>query len=108
VAQFVLCTAPQPGRSQFFIFEQYILVVFINNLKCKCMCGIQSNTNCYSFSSCAYYTLSDMFRPFYNGHLQASILADVNTIVTRNIRDLVSRAKLAIYYHILVGAIVVN
>jgi hypothetical protein len=36
--------------------------------------GIQSNTTCYSFSNGVYYTLSDMFRPFYNGHLQASML----------------------------------
>jgi hypothetical protein len=50
-----------------------------------------------------------MFRPFYNGHLQASILGGVvNTTVIRNIRDLVSRAKTAVYYHILVGVIVVN
>jgi hypothetical protein len=44
-----------------------------------------------------------MFRPFYNGHLQASILGGaVNTIVIRNIRDLVSRVKSAVYYHIFV------
>jgi hypothetical protein len=50
-----------------------------------------------------------MFRPFYKGHLQASILGGVvNTIVMRNIRDLVSRAKTAVYYHISVGVIVVN
>jgi hypothetical protein len=50
-----------------------------------------------------------MFRPFYNGHLQASILGGaVNTVVIRNIRDLVSCAKLAVYYHILVGVIVVK
>jgi tryptophan synthase alpha subunit len=50
-----------------------------------------------------------MFRPFYNGHLQASILGGVvNTTVIRNIRDLVSRAKTAVYYHILVGVRVVN
>jgi hypothetical protein len=50
--------------------------------------GIQSNTTCYSFSNGVYYTLSDMFRPFYNGHLQASILGGaVNTIVIRNIRE---------------------
>jgi hypothetical protein len=50
-----------------------------------------------------------MFRPFYNGHPQASILGGaVNTIVIRNIRDLVSRVKTAVYYHILVGVIVVN
>jgi hypothetical protein len=49
-----------------------------------------------------------MFRPFYNGHLQASILGFVvNSIVLRNIRDLVSCTKLAVYYHILVGVIVV-
>jgi hypothetical protein len=71
--------------------------------------GIQSNTTCYSFSSGVYYTLSDMFRPYYNGHLQASILGGVvNTVVIRNIRDLLSRAKTAVYYHILVGVIVVN
>jgi hypothetical protein len=50
-----------------------------------------------------------MFRPYYNGHLQASILGGtVNTIVMRNIRDLVSRVKTAVYYHILVGVTVVN
>jgi hypothetical protein len=50
-----------------------------------------------------------MFRPFYNDHLQASIPGSaVNTIVIRNIRDLVSRVKSAVYYHILVGVIVVN
>jgi hypothetical protein len=71
--------------------------------------GIQSNTTCYNFSNGGYYTLSDMFRPFYNGHLQASILRGVvNTIVIRNIRDRLSRAKTAVYYHILVGVIVVN
>ena len=43
--------------------------------------GIQSNTTCYSFSNGVYYTLSDMFRPIYNGHLQVSILGGVvNTI----------------------------
>jgi hypothetical protein len=46
--------------------------------------GIQSNTTCYSFSNGVYYTLSDMFRPYYNGHLHASILGGVvNTIVIR-------------------------
>jgi hypothetical protein len=40
--------------------------------------GIESNTTCYSFSSGVYYILSDMFRPFYNGHLQASILGGVS------------------------------
>jgi hypothetical protein len=71
--------------------------------------GIQSNTTCYSFSSGVYYTSGDMFRPFYNGHLQASILGGVvNTNVIRNIQDLVSRVKTAVYYHILVGVIVVN
>jgi hypothetical protein len=50
-----------------------------------------------------------MFRPFYNSHLQASILGGVvNTIVIHNIRNPVSRAKLAIYYRIFVGGIVVN
>jgi hypothetical protein len=50
-----------------------------------------------------------MFRPFYNDHLQASILGGaVNTIVIRNIGDLVSRVKTVVYYHILVGVIVVN
>jgi hypothetical protein len=50
-----------------------------------------------------------MFRPFYNGHLQASILGGaVNTIVIRNIRDLVSRVKTAVYCHILTGVIVLN
>jgi hypothetical protein len=45
-----------------------------------------SNTTCYSFSSGVYYTLSDMFRPFYNGRLQASLLGGgVNTTVIRNI-----------------------
>jgi hypothetical protein len=40
-----------------------------------------------------------MFRPFYNDHLQASILVGVvNTTVILNIRDLVSRAKLAVHY----------
>jgi hypothetical protein len=49
-----------------------------------------------------------MFRPYHNGHLQASILGGVvNTIVKRNIGDLVSCAKLAVYYHIMVGVIVV-
>jgi hypothetical protein len=76
------------------------------DLKYKCMCGIKPNTTCYNFSSGVYYTLRDMFRPFCNGHLQVSILGGVvNTILTRNIRDLVSRAKLAIYYHRLVGGI---
>jgi hypothetical protein len=43
--------------------------------------GIQSNTTCYSFSNGVYYILSDMFRPNYNGHLQASVLGGVvNTI----------------------------
>jgi hypothetical protein len=67
-----------------------------------------SNTTCYNFFSGVYYTLNDMFRPFYNGHLQASILGSVvNIIVTsNNIRDLVSRSKIALYYHILVGGIV--
>jgi hypothetical protein len=50
-----------------------------------------------------------MFRPYHNGHLQASILGGVvNTIVIRNIRDLVSCATLAVYYHILVGGVVVK
>jgi hypothetical protein len=50
-----------------------------------------------------------MFRPFYNDHLQASMLGGVvNTIVLRNIRYLVSRVKTAVYYHILVGAVAVN
>jgi hypothetical protein len=50
-----------------------------------------------------------MFRPFCKGHLQASIRGGVvNTIVIRNIRDLVSRATLAVYYHILVCGLVVN
>jgi hypothetical protein len=50
-----------------------------------------------------------MFRSYHNGHFQASMLGGVvNTIVIRNIRDLVSCAKLAVYYHILVGVIVVN
>jgi hypothetical protein len=65
----------------------------------------------YSLTQLAliYYTLGDMFRPYYNGHLQASILGvAVNTIVIRNIRDLVSRAKTAVYYHTLVGVTVVN
>jgi hypothetical protein len=71
--------------------------------------GIQSNTTCYSFSDGVYYTLSDMFRPFYNGYLQASVLGSVvNTTVIRNIRYLVSRAQTAVYYHVLVGVIVVN
>jgi hypothetical protein len=57
--------------------------------------GIQSNTTCCSFSNVVYYTLSDMFRPFYNGLRQASTLEGVvNTTVIRNIRDLVSRAAL--------------
>jgi hypothetical protein len=44
--------------------------------------GIQSNTTWYSFSNGVYYTLSDMFRPIYNGHLQASVLGGVvNTIL---------------------------
>jgi hypothetical protein len=42
---------------------------------------VQSNTACYSFSNSFYYTLSDMFRPIYKGHLQASVLGGVvNTI----------------------------
>jgi hypothetical protein len=52
-----------------------------------------------------------MLRPFHNGHLYSSVLAGVvNTIVIRNIRDLVSRTKTAvvIYYHILSGVIVVT
>jgi hypothetical protein len=50
-----------------------------------------------------------MFRPYHNGHLQASILGGVvNTIVISNIRDLVSCAKLAVYYHGLVGGVVVK
>jgi hypothetical protein len=58
---------------------------------------IQSNTTCYSFSKGVYYTLSDMFRPYYNGHLQASILGGaVNTIIIRTIRDLVSRVNYSI------------
>jgi hypothetical protein len=45
----------------------------------------------------------------HNGHLQASILGGVvNTVVIRNIGDLVSCAKLAVYYHILVGGVVVK
>jgi hypothetical protein len=60
--------------------------------------GIQSNTTCYSFSSGVYYTSSDMFRPYHNAHLQASILGGVvNTTEIRNIRDLVSCAKLSVY-----------
>jgi hypothetical protein len=75
-------------------------------VKLKCQ---MTNTTCYSFSSGVYYTSSDMFRPYHNGHLQASILGGVvNTIVIRNIRDLVSCAKLAVYYHILVGGVVVK
>jgi hypothetical protein len=71
--------------------------------------GIQSNTTCYSSSNGVYYTSSDMFRLYHNGHLQASILGGVvNTTVIRNIRDLVSRAKLAVYYNILVGGVVVK
>jgi hypothetical protein len=71
--------------------------------------GIQSNTTCYSFSNDVYYTLSDMFRPLYHGHLQASVLGGVvNTIVICNIRDLVPRVKTAVCYRILVGVIVVN
>jgi hypothetical protein len=71
--------------------------------------GIQSNTTCYSSSSGVYYTSSDVFRPYHNGHLQASILGGVvNTIVIYNIRDLVSCATLAVYYHILVGGVVVK
>jgi hypothetical protein len=39
-----------------------------------------------------------MFRPYYNGHLQASILGGaINTIAIRNIRDLVLRVKTAVY-----------
>jgi hypothetical protein len=83
------------------IFEQYIPVVFINNLKYKCIYG-------YIVSSGVNYTSSDMFRPFHNGHLQASIIGVVNTIVIRIIRDLVSCDKLALYYHILVGGVVVK
>jgi hypothetical protein len=50
-----------------------------------------------------------MFRPYHNGHLQASVLGGVvNTIVIRNIRDLVSCAKLAVYYQIEVGGVVVK
>jgi hypothetical protein len=46
---------------------------------------------------------------YHNGHLQASILGGVvNTNVIRNMRDLVLCAKLAAYYHILVGGVVVN
>jgi hypothetical protein len=53
--------------------------------------GIQSNTTCCSFSNGVYYTLSDIFRPFYNGHLQASILGGVvNTTVISNVQDIVS------------------
>jgi hypothetical protein len=71
--------------------------------------GIQSSTTCYSFSNGVYYSLSDMFRPLYTGHLQVSILGGVvNTTVIRNIRNLVSCAKLAVHYHILVGVIEVN
>jgi hypothetical protein len=52
------------------------------------------NTTCYSFSNGIYYTLSDMFRPIYNGHIQASVLGGVvNTIAIRAIRDLVSFEK---------------
>jgi hypothetical protein len=50
-----------------------------------------------------------MFRPNHSGHLQASMLGGVvNTIVIRNVRDLVSYAKLSVYYHILVGGVVVK
>jgi hypothetical protein len=42
--------------------------------------SIESNTTCYSFSNGVYYTLSDMFRPIYNGHLQAYVLGVVSTI----------------------------
>jgi hypothetical protein len=60
--------------------------------------GIQSNTTCYSFSGGVYYTLSDMFRPYHNDHLQGSTLGGVvNTIVIRNTRDIVSCAKLSVY-----------
>jgi hypothetical protein len=39
-----------------------------------------------------------MFRPYYNGHLQASILGGaINTTAIRNIRDLVSRVNTAVY-----------
>jgi hypothetical protein len=50
-----------------------------------------------------------MFRPYHDGHLQASILGGVvNTTVIHNIQDLVSCAILAVYYHILVGGVVVK
>jgi hypothetical protein len=56
-----------------------------------------------------YYTLSDMFRPFYHGHLQASVLGGVvNTTVIHNIQDLVSRAKTVVYHYILVDVIIVT
>jgi hypothetical protein len=43
--------------------------------------GIQSNTTCNIFSNGVYYTLSDMFRRIYNGHLQTSVLGGVvNTV----------------------------
>jgi hypothetical protein len=62
-----------------FTFEQYIPVLFINNHKHNCI--RESKTTCYSFSNGVYYTLSDMFRPIYNGCLQASVLGGVvNTI----------------------------
>jgi hypothetical protein len=62
--------------------------------------GIQSNTTCYSFSNGVYYTSSDMFRPYHNDHFQGSILGSVeNPIVIRNLRDLVSCAKLANLAH---------
>jgi hypothetical protein len=59
---------------------------------------IQSNTTCWRFSEGVYYTLGDMFRPYYSGHLQASILGvAIDTIIIRNKRDLVSRVKTAVY-----------
>jgi uncharacterized membrane protein len=50
-----------------------------------------------------------MSQHYLNCHLQDSLLGGVvNTIIIRNIRDLVSCAKLAVYYHISVGRVVVK
>jgi hypothetical protein len=68
---------------------------------------VYSLTQLAIVSQMVFNTLSDMFRPFYNGHLQASMLVGVvNTTVIRNIRDLVSCARTAVCHHMLLGIVV--
>jgi hypothetical protein len=106
------------GKVREIEIRSYRYVLYIRAIHSRCVhkqsslnvcVSIQSNTTCYSFSNGVYYISSDMFRPYHNGHLQASMLGGVvNTIVIRNILGLVSCAQLAVYYHILVGGVVVK